>query len=302
MPPSPIEARRPPAPRAQDLSAQRFASALHLQRWSLDRSLSYAVHLRSGRGRLLHDEGELLLRMHDFAWMPAGSARSLQVEPGSAGVMVGVSDTLLAQAMGERPEMAALRQVSLRRCVITPDEPAARAELAGSLFAIEAEARRDSGAWQPYLSAHLTLVLALLWRLGSGEGGKVPATGAAPPRLLRFRHLVEAQYRTHWPLARYAAELGLSADRLHDLCQRNLGRSPLALVHQRLAREACSLLAGTDLAVERVAVDLGFGSSSHFSRFFKRWLQHSPSAWRAQARAQAATGRTAVPTSYADWP
>ncbi len=305
--PSPLSPRSHPRSRlplsgAHSVVAQRIVPALHRQRWTLDGGLSYAVLLQSGRGSLMHDDGELPLRTHDMAWIPAGSGRSLQVEPGSAGVSVGVSDTLLADAMGERPAMAALRQVSLRRCAITAAEPAAREELARSLLAIEAEARRDAGASLPYLVAHLTLVLVMLWRLSSSEGDELPAAGAVDPRLLRFRHLVEAQYRAHWRLSRYAAELGISTDRLHELCQTSLGRRPLGLVHQRVVREACSLLAGTDLAVERVAADLGFGSTSHFSRFFKRWMQQSPSAWRAHTRALAAAGRAARPVSYADWP
>lgn len=291
-----------PLPGAHSVIAQRIVPALHAQRWTLDSGLSYAIHLQSGRGRVVHDEGELPLRTHDVAWMPAGSGQALRVEPGSAGVSVGVSDTLLAAAMGDRPAMAALRQVSLRRFALTAAEPAAREELVRSLLAIEAEARRDAEASPPYLVAHLTLVLVMLWRLSSSGGDALPAAGAVAPRLLRFRHLVEAQYRAHWPLSRYAAEMGISTDRLHDLCRTSLGRSPLELVHQRLVREACSLLAGTDLAVERVAADLGFGSTSHFSRFFKRWLRQSPSAWRAHARAQAASGRAALPASYADWP
>lgn len=276
--------------------------ALHAQRWTLREDLCFAIHLHSGRGRIGDEDGEQPLRAPDLAWMPAGRPRTLHIEPGSSGICIGVSGSLLAAAMGDRPTMAALRQVSLQACVITVAEPQAHEELARSLQAMEHETRREAPASQPYLVAHLTLVLVMLWRLGSREDDAPPPTGAAPLRLLRFRHLVEAKFRAHWPLARYAAELGISADRLHDLCRRNLARSPLELVHQRLLREACSLLAGTDLAIERVALDLGFGSSSHFSRFFKRWLRQSPSRWRAQARAQAASGSAALPTSYADWP
>ncbi len=302
MPATPHPRPRPPDPASPSVIAQRIVPALHGQRWTLERGLSHAIHLQSGSGRLLHDEGELPLRMHDVVWMPAGSGRTLSVAAGSAGVRVGVGDSLLAAAMGERPAMAALRQVSLRRCAITAAEPAAREELVRSLLAIESESRREAQASTPYLLAHLTLLLVMLWRLSSSAGDEGPAAAAVAPRLLRFRHLVEAQYRAHWRLSRYAAELGISTDRLHELCRGSLGRSPLELVHQRLVREACSLLAGTELAIERVAADLGFGSTSHFSRFFKRWLQQSPSAWRAHARAQAAAGRAALPASYADWP
>ena len=128
------------------------------------------------------------------------------------------------------------------------------------------------------------------------------APGHAAQRLLRFRHLVEAQFRAHWTIARYAEELAISADRLHDQCVQALGRGRPALVHQRLVREACGLLAGIDLSIERLAGDLGFGSASHFSRFFKRWMTVGPKAWRERTRAQAGAGQPPGPASYADWP
>jgi len=294
------------APGARDVLAQLIVPTLHQQRWSLDGALagamSRAVHLSSGRGLLSHAGGELALRAGDIVWLPAGAARSLRVDAGSAGVTVGVSDALLAAAMGERADAAPLRQVSARLVVVGAPEPGPRDELLRSLLAMEAEARSGVGGSRPYLAAHLTLVLVMLWRLTSREGAEPAPAARGHQRLLQFRHLVEVQFRQHWPVARYAAELAISPDRLHDLCTRTLGRAPIALVHQRVVREACSLLAGTDLPVERLAVDLGFGSASHFSRFFKRWMGAAPKAWRAQARSQAAAGRPLGPASYADWP
>ena len=291
---------------ARDVLAQLIAPTLHVQRWSLESAqtgpLSRAVHLSTGSGELTHTSGELALRAGDIVWLPAGAARSLRVDAGSAGVTVGVSDALLAAAIGERPDAAPLRAVSARLVVVGAPEPGPRDELVRSLRAIEAEARAGVVGSRAYLAAHLTLVLVLLWRIASHDVAEPEASGRGTHRLLRFRYLVEAQFRSHWSVARYAAELTISPDRLHDLCVRALGRAPIALVHQRLVREACSLLAGTDLSVERVAIDLGFGSASHFSRFFKRWMDIGPRAWREQVRTRIATGRPIGPASYADWP
>ena len=295
-----------PSAGAREVHAQRIAPTLHRQRWSLDGSqpgaLSRAIHLSSGRGVVSHARGETPLRAPDIVWLPAGSAREVQIEAGSAGVTVGVSDTLLAMAMGERDDEAPLRQVSTRMCIVTAPEGALRDEIVRSLQAIESEARSGMGGLRPYLAAHLTIVLVGLWRLTSHDGGAAPMPGPGGQRLLRFRHLVEAQFRSRWTIARYAQELGLTPDGLHDLCMRTLQRTPLTLVHQRVVREACSLLAGTDLAVERLADDLGFASASHFSRFFKRWTGSGPRDWRARVRAQAASGAPQAPLSYADWP
>ena len=73
-------------------------------------------------------------------------------------------------------------------------------------------------------------------------------------------------------------------------------------MHQRVVREACLLLTGSELSVERLSGDLGFASAAHFSHFFKRWMDVGPKAYRERSRAQIATGQPARPTSYADWP
>jgi AraC family transcriptional regulator, transcriptional activator of pobA len=303
---APIDAARLMPAGAREVQAQLFSPALHRQRWSLEGgpagALSRAVHLSAGRGVLRHSEGEITLHASDIAWLPAGGALELQLDPGSAGVSVGVADVLLAAAMGEREDVAALRYVSARRVVVTAPEGALRDEVVRSLRAIEAEARSGTGGLRPYLAAHLTIVLVGLWRLSSRDAVEPLLPGPGGERLTRFRHLVEAQFRAHWPVARYASELGVSADGLHDLCRRTLQRALLALVHQRLVREACSLLAGTDLSVERLSADLGFASASHFSRFFKRWMGLGPKGWRIQVRQLAAAGVPQQPVSYADWP
>ncbi len=294
-------------PGAREVQAQRIVPTLHRQRWSLESAypgaLSRVIHLSSGKGLVFHVDGETPLRAPDIVWLPAGSAREVQIEAGSAGVSVGISDALLAMAVGDRHDEAPLRQVSARRCVVTAPEGALREEVVRSLLAIETEARSGTTGLRPYLAAHLTIVLVGLWRLSSHDL-TAPALRAAPggQRLLQFRHLVESQFRAHWPVARYAEELGLAPDSLHDLCVRTLARPPLALVHQRLVREACSLLVGTDLSIERLAADLGFSTASHFSRFFKRWTGSGPQSWRRQARSASAAGSPQAPLSYADWP
>lgn len=299
----------PTALGAREVLAQIIQPTLHRQRWSLDGAPSgamyRAIHLSSGRGEVSHAAGTMQLRAPELVWLPAGAARSLRVEAGSTGVVVGVSDSLLAASIGDQADSAALRQISAQPCQFSLHEAAVRDELVRSLLAIEIEAREGTGGAWHYLAAHLTIVLVLLWRNAGrelSESGAPQRGTPASQRLQRFRHLVEAQFRQHWTVARYAKALAVSPDRLHDLCVRALGRAPLALVHQRLAREACLLLSGSDMSVERLAGDLGFASASHFSRFFKRCVQIGPQAWRVQSRALAASGKPGVPASYADWP
>ena len=293
--------------RTRDLLAQVILPTLHHQRWSLDTASASAlgriVHISAGRGELTHAQGLLALRAPEVLWLPAGAGRALRFEPGSEAVIVGISDSMLAVAIGNHADSAALRQLTVRLSHLSVHEARARDEMLRSMHAIETEARSVGGGSWPYQAAHVTIVLALMCRLAGRERlPNEPTLGRGAQRLRRFRQLVEAQFREHWPIARYAAELSVSPDRLHDICIASLQRAPTALVHQRLAHEATLLLAGSDQSIERLAADLGFASASHFSRFFKRWMEIGPKAYRDQVRALAAAGHRASPTSYADWP
>lgn len=288
-----------------DVLAQTIVSTLHAQRWSLDQTPQASLHrvvlFTSGQGALLHADGERAMRASEVLWLPGGQGRSLSVRAGSSGLVAGFSDALLAAAIGTHADSLLLRHMTARVCTMSVQDAVERDELLHALQAIARGSRQAAlGSWH-YLSAHLAIVLVLLWRL-SGTAGAVPEAGHSASLLQRFRHLVEAQYRDHWTIARYAHELALTPDGLHDLCRRKLGRMPSELVHQRLVREACVLLGESAGSVGRVGSELGFGSASHFSRFFKRWMGASPRAYREQSRRQAAQGLTPRLYGYADWP
>lgn len=295
-----------PAPNAPDVLTQRIVPTLHGQRWSLDQApvahLHRLIMLGGGQGTVTHADGTRALRALDVVWLPAGTARTLAVGAGSTGLVAGFSEAMVAAAIGAHADSTALRYLTASVSALNAHEAGATEELRRALDAIDRESRRTApGSWH-YLSAHLSIVLVLLWRQ-LGAVALVPATlGHAASVLQRFRHLVEAQYREHWTVARYAQALAMSADSLHDLCARKLGRVPSELVHQRVVREACVLLNESARSVDQVGTDLGFKSASHFSRFFKRWMGASPRRFRDEARTQAAQGLSPTPYSYADWP
>lgn len=314
--------QRQRTPLLPDLQSQQFVSGLRPQRWNWENSrpgaLARALWLATGSAAVTHDQGETALRSGQVMWLRPGSARELRLEAGSSGLTVAMSDTLLAAAMGEHQGFNALRQVVANSCVIDlpgadaprdgARDPMANAadEVVASLRSMAAATDSRLPGFRAYATAHLTIVLVGLWRLTSQSLAREVPNGPVGDRLRRFQHLVEARFRSRWPVAHYARELGLTPDGLHDLCVRTLGSSPSSVLHTRLMREAHSLLAGTDQSVERIAADLGFGSASHFSRFFKRRAGCGPRAWRR--RAEVADGALVrEPSSppaerFAEWP
>jgi len=96
----------------------------------------------------------------------------------------------------------------------------------------------------------------------------------------RFNALIEQHYREHWPLHRYAAQAGVSAARLNEICRRISGLSSKRLVFERLLQEAKRLLLFTTASVNGICYELGFKDPAYFSRFFSRQTGLSPGDYR----------------------
>lgn len=140
------------------------------------------------------------------------------------------------------------------------------------------------------------LNLLALTRLGFVSMARLAsASGSSPNRSLRqvdvqvfqeFNQLIEAHFREHWQLGRYAAELKLTETRLNDICRRVADIPSKRLVHDRVLQEAKRLLLFSSASVTEIAYDLGFVDVSYFSRFFRRHAKAAPGEWREQAQAK----------------
>jgi AraC family transcriptional regulator, transcriptional activator of pobA len=109
-------------------------------------------------------------------------------------------------------------------------------------------------------------------------------SGTDLARLRRFRQLIENRYTQHWPIQRFARELGLSETSLNRLCRRLTGGTGFDLLQQRLALEARRRLIYATDSVSGIAGALGFKDSAYFSRFFRRHSGVSPHEFRRQHR------------------
>nr|WP_281392468.1 AraC family transcriptional regulator [Chitinophaga varians] len=82
----------------------------------------------------------------------------------------------------------------------------------------------------------------------------------------------------------YAAWLHIDENYLSILCREVTGKSATAMIREKVAAEAVFLLLGTDAAIGEIALRLGFYDVAHFSNWFRKAMQQSPSAYRAQFR------------------
>ncbi|AWM87553.1 helix-turn-helix domain-containing protein [Microvirga sp. 17 mud 1-3] len=132
------------------------------------------------------------------------------------------------------------------------------------------------------IEAHLALLLIRLHRLhGEARETAPDAKDRALRHLMRFRQLVDEEFRSHKPVEAYSHRLGLTATHLNRLCREHLGETALGIIHSRLALEARRYLTFTSLSAKEVALALAFEDPAYFTRFFKRRTGLTPTEFRA---------------------
>jgi len=259
------------------------------------------VALEPGQAEMLEPERQQSWSGPSVTWLPWPDGARLRMGAGTAGTVLSLGDPLVATAIGHHAEAAALRDFADRPAHLALNErDDLRAALGASIAAIRTEATApDRPGAETLIEAQLRVTLVHLWR-ALARPGEQPE--GARPVLLRFRQLLEMHFRDRWPVARYAAALNVSPDRLHDICTSALGRPPKRLIHERVGFEAQALLERAPLSLGQIADHLGFASAAQFNSYFRTLYGMPPGAWRRAARARRADGHSAASRSYADWP
>lgn len=105
--------------------------------------------------------------------------------------------------------------------------------------------------------------------------------GRAVVHVMRFKKLLDEHYREHWPISRYAQQLGITHTQLNRVCNELLHKPALEIINARITTEAERDLLYSSLAIKEIAFTLGFQDESYFTRFFKKQKGKSPSEFRA---------------------
>ncbi len=257
----------------------------------------------SGSAVRLKRDSEETITGPAINWGAKKSDTRIRAKAGSNGVIMTLGEATLSNAIGHKPEAAALRLMSAREFTLSlTTKPKIAQTLSMCFDAIFRELDAGQTGMETVIEAQIRIMLVSLWRAGVNEMIEDQSYKATNLTLERFRHLVEAHLRERWPVHRFAAELGISSDRLHDICTRTLGKPPQRLIRDRLTFEAQALLQRSHQALDQIADHLGFRSTAQFSAFFKSEVGVPPGAFR-KAITQQVDNKTSVKIGkYADWP
>ncbi|GLX70629.1 helix-turn-helix transcriptional regulator [Paenibacillus glycanilyticus] len=102
--------------------------------------------------------------------------------------------------------------------------------------------------------------------------------------MLKAVENIRMQPEKHWVNKEIAASVGVSESHFYRLFRQTFGQSPSSFVERTRVEYAAQLLSHSPISITRLAADLEFKSSQHFSTVFKKVTGVTPSHWRTAQR------------------
>lgn len=162
-------------------------------------------------------------------------------------------------------------------------------------------------AHKDYMQYLLRLFLIRVQRAGEGgESGRLYVSSQANRVFVRFRQLVEENFRQKHTVAEYADLLCLSSRVLSEYVRLSSPLTPLKVINNRIILEAKRLMKFSDMKMKEICTYLGFDDASNFANFFRRETGMMPTDFK-NSKQQETTykemRKIAIPTNEGKlWP
>jgi AraC family transcriptional regulator, transcriptional activator of pobA len=212
--------------------------------------------------------------------VPALTVHAFRFKRDTNGYVITVAPTFLRSTFGDDPD---LLNGFLAPNRFLQDQLGRDIDLVGIFASLEREFVWAAPARRAAIKAYLQLIAVTITRLlGKGSRPSAPSSRDAET-VMRFRELIEENYRSHPPLTFFAGKLGVTTARLNACCRAIAGRSSLALFNERILIEARRNLLYSEMNVADIGLSLGFSDPGYFNRFFTRSTGVSPGKFRHNA-------------------
>lgn len=276
------------APDAEFIHVEDIPSRGALYRWRIPPhthpGLFQLVLVTRGHARAHFDDSAAEMPPGTVIVVPPGCVHTFDFQPGTDGFVLTTTEATVSDGALDT-DFARARVIDLRAGPGVAERVTSlleniRAELAQPAIGPAAMGRARMLEWL------IRALLLLLRRECARAGAPKGAAGARMELFGRFRALVEARYREHWTIPRYAAALGASESSLNRVCREAAGRSAFDVANDRLLLEAKRRLIYVAAPVAALAYELGFQDPAYFSRWFRRHAGSPPAAYRGGSRSE----------------
>jgi len=103
------------------------------------------------------------------------------------------------------------------------------------------------------------------------------------PVFIQFMNLLEDEFKNNLSVSNYARRLNITERKLGVITKENFGKLPNEIIIERLLIEAKRLLIHGQLTIKEIGYELGFTDPTNFSKFFKKYTDLTPLAFKLQS-------------------
>ncbi|MDB6099605.1 MAG: AraC family transcriptional regulator, transcriptional activator of pobA [Gammaproteobacteria bacterium] len=211
--------------------------------------------------------------------IPTGTIHSFHFSAETKGHVLTVDLERLLNTAGPAHQVPIQSLFSSSRAIDLSAEEALSQRAEQLMQLLEREFKQPDGLFRPVCGWLACCTLSVLSH-ATLERAVESLGGTGVQHLRRFRVLIETQYSQHWPVQRFAQELGISETSLNRLCRRLAGTTAFDMIQRRVALEARRKLVYSTNSVSGIAEELGFKDVAYFCRFFRRHSGASPNHFR----------------------
>jgi len=148
---------------------------------------------------------------------------------------------------------------------------------------IKAEMQNPALAQYELLVSYLKIFLITAARLKKEqmiENSEPKAEVKEPYILQKLKDFIEANYKEKHSASEYAELLNITPKALAKITKNSFNKTITDLISERIIIEAKRELYMSDKLIKEIAFELGYPDEYYFSRFFKKYAEVSPQAYR----------------------
>ncbi len=242
--------------------------------------------VREGGGVIRMEDETLAIDPPAVMVIPAGIVHQIDFHAGTDGFVVTAALGCLKTAAAGDPRLDA---AAARPAVYPLEGTGLNIAAVDDTFAwLHREFIWSAPGRRTVIMAQCMRILVMILRLGIAHDD---AGSAAPGRdhdlIVRYRALLEGNFREQRNLSFYAGALAVTRAKLNAACRNRAGKTASDLLHERIVIEAKRYLVYSESSVAQVAHMTGFDDPAYFNRFFTQRVGISPGAFRKQAQRSA---------------
>ncbi|TAL76968.1 MAG: helix-turn-helix domain-containing protein [Burkholderiaceae bacterium] len=242
--------------------------------------LHQLVWIEQGSVGAILDEERLTLQSPVLISVPSPVIHAFQLQTGAKGVSLTLSQNYVKEISSHFEGMA---DSTLGLARLIPREAfIENTNQVSNLFGyLSAEYLRNNPQRRAAMYGYVMLLFVEIVRLLHLPTEDTPSILTKQHAVFRdFEALVEVHFNDRWHIENYVNALATNERTLRRICHAITGLAPGEILQRRIALEAKRSLLYTDKTVAEICYALGFNDPAHFTKFFIRNTNTTPTAYR----------------------